>query len=179
MLENLAIDLKTDPNQSLVILMCGIAGSGKSTLSKKIEAEKGFVRLSIDEEVWSFRGRYGIDYPVEKYEDYLDEAELRLINKLITFIQEKRNIVVDTSCWNRSIRENYKRVIENAGGNWKLVYLKVHPDELRRRLAIRNERFDANAAFPITQEILDSFIRGFEEPKGEGEIVLKSEMPSS
>lgn len=168
------MDFENDPNHSLVILMCGIAGSGKSTLSKKIEEEKGFVRLSIDEEVWSFRGRYGIDYPVEKYKEYLDEAEIRLKNKLIAFIQEKRNIVVDTSCWNRSIREEYKRVIENAGGKWKLLYMKVHPNELRRRLTIRNERFDANAAFPITEEILNSFIRGFEEPKGEGEIVLET-----
>ncbi len=42
-----------------------------------------------------------------------------------------------------------------------------------RRLEIRGERFDANAAFPITKEILSSFLEGIEEPKGEGEIVLE------
>lgn len=28
--------------------------------------EYGYIRLSIDEEVWSANGRYGIDYPVER-----------------------------------------------------------------------------------------------------------------
>jgi adenylate kinase family enzyme len=31
--------------------MCGIAGSGKTTFSQKIQAEYGFARLSIDEEL--------------------------------------------------------------------------------------------------------------------------------
>jgi tRNA uridine 5-carbamoylmethylation protein Kti12 len=176
LLKSLNIHLENDPNHSIVILMCGIAGSGKTTLSKKIE-EEGFVRLSIDEELWSTKGRYGIDYSVEKYREYLDEAHIRLKNKLIEFIQEKRNIVVDSSCWRRSDRNEYKMLVENAGGKWKLFYLKVHPDELRKRLTIRNERFDANAAFPITEEILNSFIRGFEEPKGEGEIVIENQPP--
>ncbi|WP_419882190.1 hypothetical protein ACN6MY_22865 [Peribacillus sp. B-H-3] len=51
--------------------------------------------------------------------------------------------------------------------------MKVNPDELRERLRIRSKQFDANAAFPITEEILASFLNGFEVPEGEGEIVIK------
>ncbi len=54
-----------DRDTALVVLMCGIAGSGKTTFSQRLE-EQGFIRLSIDEEVWNTHGRYGIDYPVEK-----------------------------------------------------------------------------------------------------------------
>jgi hypothetical protein len=93
----------------------------------------GYVRLSIDEEIWANQGRYGIDYPAEKYEEYKMDA----------------------------------------GGQWELIHLKVSPDELRKRLAIRSLRFDANAAFPITEDILNTFLNGFEEPVGEGEIVLE------
>ncbi|WP_346775363.1 AAA family ATPase [Bacillus sp. RO2] len=42
--------------------MCGVAGSGKTTFSQQLEKE-GFVRLSIDEEIWATNGRYGIDSP--------------------------------------------------------------------------------------------------------------------
>ena len=50
-----------------VIMMCGICGSGKTTYAKQKEKE-GYVRLSIDEEMWKTYGRKGIDYPNEQYE---------------------------------------------------------------------------------------------------------------
>jgi predicted kinase len=177
MLENLSIeyliDRERDRDYSLVVLMCGIAGSGKTTFSQKLE-EYGYVRLSIDEEVWSANGRYGIDYPVEKYREHLDDAHIRLRNKLVELIQDKKQVVVDSSFWNRSERDEYKRLIENSGGKWRLIYLKVHPEELRKRLKIRSQRFDANAAVTITEEILTTFLNGFEEPRDEGEIVIEN-----
>ena len=177
MLEKLSIeyliDRERDRDFSLVVLMCGIAGSGKTTLSQNLE-KHGYVRLSIDEEVWSTNGRYGIDYPVEKYREYLDVAHIGLRNKLVELIEDKKQVVVDSSFWNRSERDEYKRLIENSGGKWRLIYLKVHPDELRKRLKIRSQRFDANAAFTITEEILSTFLNGFEEPRDEGEIVIEN-----
>ncbi|WP_150272742.1 AAA family ATPase [Paenibacillus tepidiphilus] len=157
----------------LVILMCGIAGSGKTTLSQQLAEEYGLTRLSIDEEVWSASGRYGIDYPAEKYREHLNEAHTRLCDKLVQLIQDGKPLVVDSSFWRRSEREKYKQLIEEAGGEWKLLYLKVQPDELRKRLKLRSERFDANAAFTITEELLTTFLQGFEEPRDEGEVVIE------
>ncbi|MFF2448379.1 AAA family ATPase [Neobacillus sp. NPDC058068] len=175
MLEKTVLDklnLERDDLKPLVVMMCGIAGSGKTTFSQKLE-KAGFVRLSIDEEVWSTNGRYGIDYPIEKYREYLDKAHLRLLEKLVKLILNKQQVVVDSSFWRQSERYEYKQIIETAGGKWRLIYLKVNPNDLRERLKIRSNRFDANAAFPITEEILASFLNGFEVPKGEGEIVIK------
>ncbi|WP_053355121.1 AAA family ATPase [Fictibacillus sp. FJAT-27399] len=157
----------------LVVMMCGVAGSGKTTFAQELEKE-GFVRLSIDEEIWTTHGRYGIDFPAEVYEKYKDEADMKLRKYMVVLIQEKKQVVVDFSFWQRSRRERYKQLIEDAGGVWKVIYLKVPPDELRRRLNIRSQRFDANAAFPITEEILTSYLNGFEEPSGEGEIVIET-----
>jgi len=83
--------------------------------------------------------------------------------------------VVDFSFWQQSKRNEYKRLIEAGGAKWVLIYLKVHPKVIRERLRIRGERFDANAAFPITDEILASFLSGFEIPQGEGEILVEEE----
>lgn len=167
----LLMDSDRDPDKPLVVLMCGIAGSGKTTFSQKM-GEYGYMRLSIDEEVWSVNGRYGIDYPLEKYREYLNEAHLRLRDKMVRCIQDKRRVVVDSSFWNRQERDEYKQLIQNAGGQWRLLYLKVNPEELRKRLHIRSQRFDANAAFTITEELLTTFLNGFEEPRDEGEIVI-------
>ncbi|MDR0136608.1 ATP-binding protein [Metabacillus idriensis] len=157
----------------LVVMMCGVAGSGKTTFAQQLETS-GFKRLSIDEEIWTVHGRYGIHYPAEKYEHYKEEAEKKLCKRMVTFIQNQENVVVDFSFWQRSRRNQYKQLIEAAGGKWKLIYLKVHPYELRKRLKIRSQRFDANAAFPITEEILLSYLNGFEEPIGEGEIIIEN-----
>lgn len=120
----------------------------------------------------SVNGRYGIDYPIEKYRDYLNEAHIRLRNKIVQCVQDKKQVVIDSSFWSRPERSEYKQLIENAGGQWALIYLKVHPDELRRRLKARSVRFDANAAFTITEELLTTFLNGFEEPRDEGGIVI-------
>ncbi|MGE6753752.1 AAA family ATPase [Rossellomorea sp. NPDC071047] len=156
----------------LVVMMCGVAGSGKTTFSQELE-KNGFVRLSIDEEIWATHGRYGIDFPMEKMEEYKKEAESKLRNDLLKLIHDKQQVVIDFSFWDRARREQYKRLIEKSGGKWKLIYIKVSPDDLRERLKIRNKRFDANA-FPITEELLTSYLKGFEIPNGEGEMVVEN-----
>ncbi|MWC27575.1 AAA family ATPase [Paenibacillus sp. MMS18-CY102] len=156
---------------AFVAMMCGVAGSGKTTFAQQIE-KAGYIRLSIDEEIWSANGRYGIDYSPDDYEQLKSAAEAKLRKELITHVRNQRCVVVDFSFWARKRRDEYKRIIEEAGGRWALIYLKVRPEELRERLRIRSERFDANAAFPITEEILSSYLSGFEQPIGEGEIVI-------
>ncbi|WP_082341648.1 AAA family ATPase [Paenibacillus solani] len=69
--------------------MCGVAGSGKTTFAQRLE-RLGFVRLSIDEEIWTTNGRYGIDYPIEIYEQLKVEAELKLRNELGRVCKPKR-----------------------------------------------------------------------------------------
>jgi predicted kinase len=82
--------------------------------------------------------------------------------------------VVDFSFWQRAARDRYKQLIEEAGASWELLYLKVDPAILRERLATRSARFDANAAFPITDETLEAFLSDFEEPHDEGETVIET-----
>ena len=163
---------RAEATNPLAVMMCGVAGSGKTTFAQRLE-QGGFVRLSIDEEIWAANGRYGIDYPVEMYEQLKAEAELKLRNELMILLKEKRSVVIDFSFWQRKRRDEYKKLIEDARGEWKLIYLKVHPNELRQRLRIRSQRFDANAAFTITDEILNSYLDGFEVPSGEGEVVIE------
>jgi hypothetical protein len=56
-----------------------------------------------------------------------------------------------------------------------LVYLKVSHHRLRQRLVARSDRFDANAALPITDAVLDGLIAAFQEPEDEGETVIRNE----
>lgn len=175
--ENLVIrsllQQKRNSAASVVVMMCGVAGSGKTTFARKLEKE-GFARLSIDEDIWTTHGRFGVDYPEENYELFKEKSEIKLRGELVNLIQAKHHVVIDFSFWQRQRRNDYKRLIERYGGEWELIHLKVQPDELRQRLLIRSERFDANAAFPITEDILTRFLNGFETPDGEGETVIEA-----
>ncbi len=154
-----------------VVLLCGLAGSGKTTYAQGLEAA-GYVRLSIDEEVWSRFGRFGMDYEPARYAELSTIAEEALRERLVALVEQGRDVVVDFSFWQRAARDRYKRLIEHAGGRWRLIYLKTDQVLLRRRLQDRSRRFDANAAFAITDELLASYTAGFEEPYDEGEEVI-------
>ncbi len=52
-----------------------------------------------------------------------------------------------------------------------LIYLNAPPEPLRQRLCARADRFDANTAFPITDELLGC-MAAFEKPQGEGDEVI-------
>ena len=69
---------------SKVIMMCGVCGSGKTTYAKKKEQE-GYIRLSVDEEMWKLYGRKGIDYPEEQYEKLSEQVEAALQKKLLSY----------------------------------------------------------------------------------------------
>lgn len=71
-----------------------------------------------------------------------------------------------------AVRRQLLTLINDAGGRRRLIYLKAPPELLARRLSLRADRFDANAAFPITDEQLIGYIAAFEEPQGEGEEII-------
>jgi predicted kinase len=152
--------------------MCGMVGSGKTTYALRL-AVQGLACLSVDGYIWHKYGVFGVDFDEARWIDYQAEAETFLKDRLVRHIRAGEDVVVDFSFWNRAMRDDYKRLVESAGGRWELHYMKVDPALLPARLAARRLRDDANA-FPIEPEMLTRFIDGFEHPTGEGEIVIES-----
>ena len=127
------------PKQPEVVLMCGVAGSGKSTYARTLETQ-GYIRLSVDEEIWHRFGRYGVDYGPEQYGHHTEAARQVVRERLLSLIAEGRDVVVDSSFWQRSRRLEYQQLIARAGGRGRLVYLKADPELLRQRLQARAAR---------------------------------------
>ena len=117
-------------------------------------------------------GRYGVDYAAADYREKSRIAEATLRQRLQFLVKQRNCVVVDNSFWSRATRDQYKKLVQDAGGRWRLVYLQASPELLRRRLSRRADRFEANAAFPITDELLNAYISAFEEPHGEGEEII-------
>ena len=91
---------------------------------------------------------------------------------MLDLIKDGKNVVLDFSFWNKEKRDYYKKIITNAGGTVELIYLKASKETLKKRLRQRNLSLHANSPFVITDEILEHHYNGFQEPHGEGEIIL-------
>lgn len=145
-----------------VIMMCGVCGSGKTTYALEKEKE-GFVRLSIDEEMWKTYGRRGLDFPEEEYDRLSEKVERKLQADMEALIEEGRDVILDLSFWSRESRDRYRQLIRRAGGEPVLVYLKADKEVLRERLRERNKTVGANAVF-VSEEMLEQYYDGFQEP---------------
>jgi len=161
---------RADDDRPVAVLTCGPAGAGKTTYAQALE-QQGYVRLSHDVEVRRRFGRYGVDIPAERFEEYNDAVRPVVKERLAELLRQGRDVVVDLSFWRKADRDTYKAIVEAAGGRWRLVYLDVPHEVLRRRLRARRGRDDADA-FPVSDELLARFLAGFEVPRGEGEEVV-------
>ena len=78
-----------------------------------------------------------------------------------------------TMLWKQNRNRNfYKELIQKAGAETELVYMKASKELLQKRLYKRNQVLNANSPFVITDEILEHHYHAFQEPWGEGEKVI-------
>ncbi|MFF1693517.1 AAA family ATPase [Streptomyces sp. NPDC058257] len=146
----------------LAVLLVGITGSGKTVLARSL-ADRGMVRLSVDEQVHRLHGRYGVDYPEHEYFERERPVVDAVRQQVVDELAAGRDVVLDHGLWLRQDRDAWKKTVEAAGARWALVYLPVEKPELLRRLNERNQRADANA-LTVTPGALDDFFARFEPP---------------
>lgn len=142
-----------------------------------------FKRLSADTIVREKYGLYGIDFANEKYADYLEEAQAQIKTALAKLIKQGTNdVVLDLSFWNKEYRDEYKAIIDEAGGRWVLVHLDAAKELLwsriqgrraaRDKIPVESGARDGDSAFNIEPETFEIYWGGFEPPTGEGEIKI-------
>ena len=157
----------------IVYMLCGLTGSGKTTYAKRL-VDGQTVRLSIDEFIFDRHGHYGVDYPEPEYAGLYGPAVAEMKRRLAELLRAGTSVLLDFGFWTRAQREEFKRAIEENGGRWELWYFKADEKTLEGRLELRNRRQDANS-LTVTREALRDFMSSFEEPHGEGEIVVSAD----
>ena len=142
-----------------VILICGLPGSGKTTLSKRLATELGAMRMCPDE--WMHALDLDLwDQPARGRVEQLQWAQTtRLLVLGVT-------VIIEWGLWTRGERDALRDQVHALGGAVELRYLDVAVDELWRRLHDRNQR-PAAAWTVIDRHSLLSFVDMFEAPTAE------------
>ena len=140
--------------EARLILICGLPGSGKTTLAKQLAAEVPAVRLCPDE----WKHDLGIDYYDEPRRVKLENRLWRLGQELLTL---RQSVILENGFWAREERDELRLGARTLGVAVELHYLEAPVQELWRRLELRNEEASPGAA-PIKREDLQKWALQFE-----------------
>jgi predicted kinase len=153
---------------SKVVLMCGPAGAGKSTVARQLEAE-GMTRLSFDQEAWR-RGVRSMPLPPQ----LRDEIEHDLRARLLDLVSAGVNVVLDFSFWSRRARAEYRDLLRPLGIVPETIYLATSRAVALERMATRGHEHGDDYALPV--DLAASYFDHFEPPTAdEGPLTILDE----
>jgi predicted kinase len=138
------------------VLLCGVAGAGKTTYARTLEA-RGYVRVSYDEEMWALGHDSSTATP-----EVLAEADRRVRRRIRESLAEGTPVVVDASLSTRAIRDDFRGLVTDAGGTVRLVVVDAPIDVLVTRMRQRGGA-DANSLV-LGERALREYHASFEFP---------------
>lgn len=139
-----------------VVLVCGPAGSGKSTWARGLAAQ-GYRVLSFDAEAWALGHRV---HPLD--DDARAAVNLMLREKLVASVEKGEPVVVESSFWSRASRDEIRRLLAPLGVVPLVHYLDVPRATLLERLARRENTGPDDIVVPRERAL--AYLDGFEVP---------------
>jgi len=140
-----------------VILLCGVAGAGKTTYARTLESD-GYVRVSYDEEMWAL----GCD-STDATPDVLAEADRQVRSRIRASVASGKPVVLDASLSTRAIRDDLREFVRRAGGVPRLVVVDAPFELLAARVSRRMNQADANSHY-LEEVALRRYCASFEFP---------------
>ena len=139
-----------------LILTCGLPGAGKTTLARRMAADRRAVRLTKDEWLWALDAS-----PWDRSTNDKVERELWRIAREILGLGA--SVVLDFGLWARVERDEMRTVARSLGVGVELHYLNAPIDELWRRVQARNSE-PPWVDEPILRSHLLDWASTFQEP---------------
>src|SRR3954451_6677293 len=143
-------------SEARLILTCGLPGAGKTTLARRLAADRGAVRLTKDEWLWAL-GSTPWDAPTQK------KLEHQLWQLAQEILRLGLSVVLDFRLWARVERDEMRSVARRLGVGVELHYSTAPVDELWQRIETRNSEPPWDAE-PILRSHLDEWAQTFEAP---------------
>jgi predicted kinase len=143
--------------------MCGLPGSGKTTLARRLERDEPALRLCPDE--WMMR-IVGDGYAYEE-RAAVDAIQFELAIQALSL---GLNVVLESGFWKRADRDRARAEAARVGARCRLHVLVAPLEELKARISARNRALPANT-FHIDADDIDLWATWF-EPPGVDELAM-------
>ncbi|HEY3783328.1 MAG TPA: AAA family ATPase [Fimbriimonadaceae bacterium] len=145
-------------------LLCGLPGSGKTTLAKRLEQENSALRFTPDEWMVPLYGD-GICEPntLDQWNlahDRVEKVQWQLAEKALLL---GVNVVLDFGVWAREERDDFRARTAALGARSELLYLEESLDVLKERVKARNENA-GKGTYLISEAELEEWSTQFESP---------------
>ncbi len=140
----------------ILFLTVGLPGTGKTQAARRIEVERGALRLTKDE--W-MKALYGTDNPASAS----DVIEGRLIQLGMRALELDLNVIIDFGLWSRDERSALRQAAADIGATVVICYFELPLAEQRKRLDQRLAEAP-HETWPISEEELAAFACKFDIP---------------
>ncbi|GIF62933.1 hypothetical protein Ais01nite_09680 [Asanoa ishikariensis] len=139
-----------------LVLTVGLPGSGKTTLAKRVAAERRMLRLTPDEWMAPL-------FQDSEAGGRRDILEGRMIWTAHEVLRGGASVILDFGCWSPEERYAIRAIASVAGAGFELCYLELTEEERRSRASRRwDER--PESTFAMTDADHDRFLALFQPP---------------
>jgi predicted kinase len=133
--------------------MCGLPGSGKTTMARRIEADRAAIRFTPDE----WMTRLGVDLYDEAFRARLEARLWELAQQLVL---AGHTVVIDYGSWARVERDVFRLWARAHGIPVELQVLEAPFEELVGRVV---ERADPGTV-PLTRRDMETYLPHWDPP---------------
>ena len=144
-----------------VVVITGLPGSGKTTLARRMERERGALRLTPDEWIARLYGR-GLTPPALDWcRDPVEAVQWEVAERALSL---GVNVILDFGFWSRTEREEFRARAAALGAGSEVYFLDVPRAELSARVAERAGAEPPPGTFRVAEAQLDAWWKVFEPP---------------
>ena len=138
-----------------LIIVCGLPGSGKTTLARALENRVGAVRFCADDGM----DVLSINLHDEEKREKIESLQWKMAQKLLALGQA---VIIEWGTWGRSERDALRAGARALGAAVELHYLSAPVDVLFERIRSRSMEKP-----PIDRDTVCRWLNMFQEPSAE------------
>ena len=141
--------------KSKLVIICGLPGSGKTTLARKLETEIPAIRFCPDD----WMKALSLNLWDEDRRSKIESFQWDFAKKLLV---QGTSVIIEWGTWGKSEREILRQQAQSLGASAELHFLSATADILYARIQARGHEDP-----PIRREDVDRWFQVFQVPSAD------------